>query len=215
MKLRTAGASTPHLLYAPEELRNEFANCRCCSWSVRTPFAGESWNSIDDWKLYWFWEAAKSNISCRTVCVRLYTYSMNTLDRAACLVHSMKQFGKRYWDKSFTLCDFKQPKNSFSEIEFSKLNCGSCHSTQVGFLAVLTCAELTSTIHGTKVHLISMWEICMKSKLLFIQISHIEIRAAWFHMLLASCSPQSNNTVNPLGVPYEPWWAPNGDPNSK
>ena len=34
-------------------------------------------------------------------------------------------------------------KISFSGIELSKLNCGSCHSTQVGFLVVLTCAELS------------------------------------------------------------------------
>ena len=114
----------------PEELRNEFGNCRCCSWSVRTPFAGGPWNSIDDRKLYWFWEAAKSNISCRTVCVRLYTYSMNTLDRAACLVHSTKQFGNWYWDKSIPLCDLKQPKKQFfrDRVQQSELRLLSQHT---------------------------------------------------------------------------------------
>ena len=54
-----------------------------------------------------------------------------------------------------------QQKTSFSGIDSSNRNCGSCHSTQVGFLVVLTCAELSSTLHGTNVTLISMGN-CVK-----------------------------------------------------
>ena len=76
------------------------------------------------------------------------------------------------------------------------------YGTPSGFTVLLDCDEHDASNLWNHAALISMWEICIKSNLLFIQISHIEIRCTLVPCMVLVSSAQVRTAKKPTCVAW-------------
>ena len=94
-------------------------------------------------------------------------------------------------------------KNSYFELGSPLGTHRGSYRTASGFTVLLDCGEHDASNMWNHAALISMWEIWMKSNLLFIQISHIEIRCTLVPCMVLVSSAQVRTAKKPTCVLWQ------------